>query len=212
MLSAAASHARTSARQVMGPGSMENDPVYGEKWLELSVKYDPDLSSWKTHRCLWEEDLPESSVTLPKWGMMRAGVCWEQTTPERRIEEKGSGFWQTPRASDHEGAVNPAVAMGAVNRQGRPTNLPEQAVLVNAKMWPTPTARDWKDSGPNLNLYRSERQNQQLGVRVKRPNPSGGSLNPTWVEGRMGWPIGWTDSKPLETDKYQQWRRSHGVS
>jgi hypothetical protein len=28
----------------------------------------------------------------------------------------------------------------------------------------------------------------------------------------MGWPIGWTDSVPLETGRFRQWLRSHGVS
>jgi len=40
----------------------------------------------------------------------------------------------------------------------------------------------------------------------------GGQLNPRWVEWLMGWPIGWTDLKPLEMDKYQQWLRQHGKS
>lgn len=30
----------------------------------------------------------------------------------------------------------------------------------------------------------------------------GGKLNPEWVEWLMGWPIGWTDLKPLATDKF----------
>ena len=66
-----------------------------------------------------------------------------------RTRGNESGLWLTPRASDYKGAVNPAVAMGSVNRTGGPTNLPEQAVLVNAQMWrtprrmiPTPTASD----------------------------------------------------------------------
>ena len=36
-----------------------------------------------------------------------------------------------------------------------------------------------------------------------------GRLNPTWVEWLMGWPQGWTESKPLETDKFQQWQQQH---
>jgi hypothetical protein len=40
--------------------------------------------------------------------------------------------------------------------------------------------------------------------------PSGGQLNPTWVEWLMGWPIGSTDLKPLEMDKYQQFLQKHG--
>ena len=31
---------------------------------------------------------------------------------------------------------------------------------------------------------------------------TGGKLNPMWVEWLMGWPLGWTDLKPLETVKY----------
>lgn len=39
---------------------------------------------------------------------------------------------------------------------------------------------------------------------------SGGRLNPEWVEWLMGWPIGHTALKPLETDRYQEWLRWHG--
>jgi len=39
---------------------------------------------------------------------------------------------------------------------------------------------------------------------------NGGQLNPMWVEWLMGWPLGWTDLKPLATDKYQQWLEQHG--
>jgi hypothetical protein len=31
------------------------------------------------------------------------------------------------------------------------------------------------------------------------------------LEWLMGWPIGWTGLQPLETDKFQQWLRSHGA-
>jgi hypothetical protein len=36
--------------------------------------------------------------------------------------------------------------------------------------------------------------------------------HPTHSELRMGWPQGWTDLKPLETDKFQVWRQQHGES
>tara|TARA_Y100000361_G_C10995366_1_gene256416 strand:+ start:391 stop:642 length:252 start_codon:yes stop_codon:yes gene_type:complete len=62
---------------------------------------------------------------------------------------------------------------------------------VARSMWPTPTARDYKDSGENMNLYRSERQNTQLGV----VSEVSGSLNPAWVEWLMGYEIGYTDLK-----------------
>ena len=37
----------------------------------------------------------------------------------------------------------------------------------------------------------------------------GGQLNPPWVEWLMGWPIGWTDLKPLETARSRKWPHSH---
>ena len=67
---------------------------------------------------------------------------------------------------------------------------------VSKAQFPTPTVQDAKNNGS---------QSQQ-----KRNTPplnvvAGGQLNPTWVEWLMGWPIGWTDLKPLATDKYRQW-------
>jgi hypothetical protein len=38
----------------------------------------------------------------------------------------------------------------------------------------------------------------------------GGKLNPNWTEWLMGWPIGWTDLKPLETDKSPYVQQQHG--
>jgi site-specific DNA-cytosine methylase len=36
-------------------------------------------------------------------------------------------------------------------------------------------------------------------------------LNPSWVEWLMGWPIGWTDLKPLETDKFHSVQLWHSL-
>ena len=40
----------------------------------------------------------------------------------------------------------------------------------------------------------------------------GGKLNPMWVEWLMGWPLGWTDLKRLETDKFHFAQQQHGES
>jgi hypothetical protein len=39
----------------------------------------------------------------------------------------------------------------------------------------------------------------------------GGQLNPEWVEWLMGWPIGLTALKPLETDKFREWQQQHSI-
>ena len=38
-----------------------------------------------------------------------------------------------------------------------------------------------------------------------------GQLNPSWVAWLMGWPIGWTDLKPLETDKFRNVQPWHSI-
>lgn len=41
------------------------------------------------------------------------------------------------------------------------------------------------------------------------PQTKSARLNPNWVEWLMGWPIGWTDLKPLGMDKFRLWRQQH---
>jgi hypothetical protein len=158
----AAFHAKTSPQQGKEQGSMESDLACGHTWRESSVKYDPASSSWKTHRCLWEEDLPESSVTLPPSGTMRRGVCWERLTSARPTNETGFG---------------------------------------SSERWPTPTAHNAKEAG-----YPSEHNRNTPTLAAQ----AGGSLNPTWVEWLIGWPLGWTDLGPLEMDRFRKWQESHG--
>ena len=37
------------------------------------------------------------------------------------------------------------------------------------------------------------------------PQIVGGTLNPRWVELLMGWPLNWTDLKPMSIDAFNEW-------
>lgn len=91
-------HARTFREPGKEQGLMVTDPDFGAKWQESSVRYDLNSCSWKTHLCLWEEDLQWSLVTLPKWGLIRNGVVYQHQTLERPISVTASGLVPTPRA------------------------------------------------------------------------------------------------------------------
>jgi hypothetical protein len=93
-----ASLVRTSAPQEREPESKDNEVECGNTWHELSVRFDPASPSWKTHQCLWEEVLPWSSVTLPKWGLMQGGVLWELTPPDVVTNANECGLLGTPLA------------------------------------------------------------------------------------------------------------------
>jgi len=190
-----ASLARTSAPPAEVQASTEKPPACGVTWRELSARFDRDTSLWRTHRCLWDEALPESSVTLPRWGMMRGGVCSERPTPELHISGTASGLsLPTPTASDTGSWINRSKSAGAALR-------PTLGAMAKHNMWPTPTAHNAKETNaPSEAMRHTPTLTSQVG----------GHLNPTWVEWLMGWPLGWTALDALETDRYQLWLRSHG--
>ena len=94
-----ASRARTSAQAAKVPDWTASAPAYGARWRELSIRFDPTSSSWKTHRSLWDEDLSACLLTLPRWGSMHAGVLWERATPVRPMKGSACGWWRTPTAA-----------------------------------------------------------------------------------------------------------------
>jgi hypothetical protein len=206
--------------------SMESDQECGEKWRGSFTKYDQDSCSWKTHQCSLLGDLEEFSETWPQWGLMRDGECWERQTLEQTIRGTGFGLSEkipTPTARDGSGVRGKA----AQERKGNPIDT----VPIYVQKFPTPTATDyknqptsksWKAKGAvNYKLSNPEIQakwptplsTEYRANRVKRENhhngltqavlatQNSGQLNPTWVEWLMGWPLGWTDLKPLATDK-----------
>lgn len=76
---------RARTFQPAGPAmeSKDRGQAFGNRWRELSVRYDLPSSSWRTHHCLWDEALPWSSVTLPSWGMTRSGFVFQHPSSAR---------------------------------------------------------------------------------------------------------------------------------
>jgi hypothetical protein len=93
-------HVRTSQPQEKVQELTVRDQACGEKWQGSFAKYDPDTHSLRTHQCSLLEDLTESCQTLPAWGLMRDGECWEVTPLELTQNETEFGFWPTPTKSD----------------------------------------------------------------------------------------------------------------
>jgi hypothetical protein len=181
-----ASRARTSALQGSAQVSTENAAACGDTWHGWLARFDPASCSWKTAQRSFIEDSDECLETFPRWGSMRAGLLWEQPTLTPRTRGTGSGLWPTPVADD-TGQRTKKYA-----QSGTPLSLA-------VRIFPTPTAGNSK-SGGYLAEWGGSGARKAMAELVS-PDEMFGPLNPTWVEWLMGWPTGWTDLKPLETDK-----------
>jgi hypothetical protein len=185
-------HAKTSLPLGGGGGSMEKEAECGEKWHGWLAKYDHSTSLWKTPQCsLLEEEL-ESLETLPKWGMTVNGLLWEQPMlmPHTRETECGlSENWPTPVHSE----ARQGLQIRREGKKGTQTSL-STAVLT----WPTPRTKGMCGGSGSWDLLN---KNTTIEEARLMGAGNGGQLNPTWVEWLMGWPLGWTDLKPLEMDK-----------
>ena len=195
--------AKTSAQLEKEQELMENEAGCGEKWRASFTKYSPDLRLWKTHQCSLLGDLEPFLETWPQWGLMRNGECWEQQTLAQTTRETEFGLRQqmfpTPVKSESHGsaAFKLTDAVQASLGKTMPKYQQNSQKWEQFQNWPSPKTRDWKDGKTEGT---SNRQSPDLG-KVVGQSKTTGSLNPTWVEWLMGWPLGWTDLKPLAMDK-----------
>lgn len=140
-------------------------------------------------------------------------------------------MFPTPVATD--------AGSGRINRSASPNaaERPTLAMMAKQNNWPTPTTRDWRSG--KASQATMEKNSRPLSEAVMWRTPSsqlidpkksvvkltgrtpqdpqvgladqvGGKLNPDWTEWLMGWPIGWTDLKPLGMARFQSWLQQHG--
>jgi len=190
--------ARTSVQQEPAMALTASEADSGQKWRASFAKYDPAESKWRTPQCSLLGDFPEFSETWPRWGSMRNGVSYLRPTLALPTFGNESGLWPTP------------TVCGNYNRPGASANS-GMGLASAVKLWPTPCASASKGSSPAA-LVRKDgksRSNDRIDHAVMASD--GGQLNPEWVEWLMGWPIGHTALKPLETARYQEWLQQHGI-
>ena len=210
ILSTEDSPARTLALPAAEQAWAESEADYSSRSSGSLAKYDLDSSSWRTSQRLLFEEQNELLANFAAYGMTVDGSLYRLQTSEQTTKENDGGCWPTPCARDHHpNGMKPG----------------SKVDLGNAvKMWPTPTSRDWK--GPQANEYKQMRgeetkfkmeslpgavgqyptpaANPSRGLRSGEPNdknrirlePTGGQLNPTWVEWLMGYPSEYTVCEP----------------
>ena len=176
-------HAKTLVQQEKAQELTVNEVECGKKWQGSFAKYDPNMSMWKTPQCSFIEDSVWFLDSWPRWGLMRHGECWEHQTLERSMKGSESGllpdnqnFFHTPNTTGLDGGSNS-----------------RKALKKRISTWPTPTTPSGGGNVGGSGAYKNAIKN---GTHIPH------SINPSLYEWLMGWPIGWTDLKPLETDKF----------
>ena len=155
----------------------------------------------------------KSSFKLPKQGMMLNGQLFQQEMWEAATFENVCGSLPTPNTMDHlpPRGLDSMIKQTQVHRKGRTklANLREavnpQAVKLFNELQqlrlPTPTSRDWKDSGDNMNYKKAAEKKRLAGVLNHTHSNligEGTTLNPRFLEEMMGFPENWTQISETE--------------
>jgi hypothetical protein len=186
--------ARTSASQDAALDSPGSAPGYGGSTTASSTNVVRRGSSRKTYQPFDLADWIRCSGHSLRSGMTRSGTVFP--LPPLTLLTKGtaSGSWPTPHANCHTGAGHKA--QGGINLQ------------TAVKRWPTPTSRDYKDG--SASSCANVPPNGLLGRVVHQGSSASGSLNPTWVEWLMEFPLGFTALEPSEMPSSRKPPKSSG--
>ena len=148
ILSAADSHARTSAQPVTVPeSSRATGAGSGTSLPESFASYDPDTSSWRTCQFSLLGGLESFSEIWPMQGTMQNGAAYQQPPWVRHTSENESSLWPTARATD--GDKGSRTVEGARRELERGRNVDLGVAVRCREKWPTPRARDHKGCGVN---------------------------------------------------------------
>ena len=205
-------HVRTS---VLEANKRESEKELGQDYFTSAFGYlgkfdlsSPSLKMLEIYSPLKKGGYSKkSSFKLPKQGMMLNGQLFQQEMWEAATFENVCGSLPTPNTMDHlpPRGLDSMIKQTQVHRKGRKklANLREAVNPKAVKLFnelqqlrlPTPTSRDWKDSGQNMNYKKAAEKKRLAGVLNHTHSDLTGedmTLNPAFLEEMMGFPVGWT--------------------
>ena len=201
----AATPASLSQQQESETAQTTHD-TYGLGLEKPLANYDQNTQSWKMYGDISLWGACPLLVNLPQSGMTRNGVLFLQPVWEPITGETESLLWPTPTAVTRPMEGNVRLYRAQI-RAGQMTETEAEAILGKSvweaqgkllKIWPTPTTQEIEH--PNLKLSKTGRRlskdgksSHSLNLADSVASPTGGKLNPMWVEWLMGFPQGWTD-------------------
>ncbi len=184
-------------------------PTATANQLSPSMMKHPSCLMWATPTTM--DSLPPKSAdalhreaTVARPGRSKPANLRDQVSNARN--------WPTPAARDYKGARKPET-MAKTGRNPNTNSLPDAVEfqpIEPARNWPTPNASDHIQRKTSKSWAAKGRTNFVLS-NPEVTGVEGGRLNPQWVEWLMGWPLGWTDLKPLAMDRFREWQQQHSI-
>jgi len=167
--------------------------------------------------------LQKMLLVTSRWVSTKCFLTWkDKTTPANRLlfqlvpkmpvtDEIESGLWRTPMNCDYKNMTYAKQEYLSDQVKMWPTPLASdhrgsagmgKKELPNiVKMWPTPSATPrGAHTGERAGQVNENGKTRTSAKGIKfgatlQTAVGSGSLNPTWVEWLMGYPLGWTDLK-----------------
>ena len=183
----------------------------------------PTSASWKAkggvNFSLSNPDIQAMWPTPRSCSAMAATITPESSWNEKRNPNLetivGQRLWPTPDANC--GARGTQETWTPKRKSGHQAQYSiNQAVRDAEKIkWPTPVKSDHAARRPSKGWQGNSDLPSVVWTETggrENPNLSPAQLNATWVEWLMGWPLGWTDLKPLAMDKSHCVPQPHGES
>ncbi len=184
---------------------------------------EPFLETWPRWGLMrggecWEQPMSAHRINVIEFGLEEEKKCFIaksvdtnlkqeelQNLDVQNVNQRNQKLlkWPTPRSCSAMAATITPESAWADNR------FPNLETMVGRRMWLTPKASD-TSNGEKSETFVKRMGDRGIHCFQSLPSQVGGKLNPMWVEWLMGWPLGWTDLKPLEMDKYRLWQQQHG--
>jgi hypothetical protein len=185
-------------------GLMRDGECWEQQTLEQNIRgtgFGSSLNTWATPTTM-DKLPPKSAKALHKEATMARPGRSKPTNLRDQVSNMQN--WPTPDASPRGPTKD--YDPKAKSQSGRTL----QSFVAK---FPTPQASDHRDRGnmSNPSVQRRVDIGKQISLS-QSVHPTSGQLNPTWVEWLMGWPLGWTDLKPLEMGKSHCAQQPHGES
>lgn len=194
--------------------SLAREVDYGQNKNASFAKWTHSTQSWKTAQHSLFEDLELSLETWPKWGFLHDGECFHAQMSAEFIYEKEFGLLlPTSCASDTSARKLPPrvhICKSGLPKHVNAAGVKSQMRLSQALRLPTLGANEGKGSSKKRFIGSPDFHGAKMseGLRICETDPI--YLNPLFGELVMMWPLGWTDLRPLATDKFQEWQLQHG--